>query len=221
MRLVDSLKDSFVKGLLLIAPLVITLYIIRLMVGWALIVVNPVVQGIGLTRYTANDELLARLVAALLIVLVIIVLGYIAKRSVGRRVFGGFGRVVNLVPLVDTIYSSIRQVANSLVERESSYQSVVLVEYPRQGIYTIGFVTGDGPASFESALGHESLVNVYLPNSPNPTGGRLVVVPDDAIHEIDMSVRRGFRLLVTTGIGEDVEGSPGLPSGDPSATRSA
>lgn len=221
MRLVDSLKDSFVKGLLLIAPLVITLYIIRLMVGWALVVVNPVVQGIGLTQYTANDELLARLVAALLIVLVIIVLGYIAKRSVGRRVFGGFGRVVNLVPLVDTIYSSIRQVANSLVERESSYQSVVLVEYPRQGVYTIGFVTGDGPASFESALGDESLVNVYLPNSPNPTGGRLVVVPDEAIHEIDMSVRRGFRLLVTTGIGEDAEGSPGLPSGDPSATRSA
>lgn len=213
MRLVDSLKDSFVKGLILIAPLVITLYILRLMVGWALIVVNPVVRGIGLTRYTANDELLARLTAVVLIVAVVMVLGYLAKRSIGRRVFGSFGRVVNLVPLVDTIYSSIRQVANSLVERESSYRSVVLVEYPRPGFYTIGFVTGDGPPSFESAVSEESLVNVYLPNSPNPTGGRLVVVPESSVHEIDMSVRRGFRLLVTTGIGEEELPSE-LPEGE-------
>lgn len=213
MGLVASLKDSFVKGLLLIAPLVITLYILRLLAGWALIVVNPVVRGIGLTRYTANDELLARLTAVVLIVAVVIVLGYIAKRSMGRRVFGSFGRMVNFLPLVDTIYSSIRQVANSLVERESSYRNVVLVEYPRPGFYTIGFVTGDGPPAFESAVSEESLVNVYLPNSPNPTGGRLVVVPEGSIHEIDMTVRRGFRLLVTTGIGEE-ELPDELPEGE-------
>ena len=202
MRLFDSLKDSFVKGLLLIAPLVVTLYILRLLVGWALLVVNPVVQGAGLTRYTANDQLLARLVAALLIVTVIVVLGYLAKRTVGKRVFGSFGRVVNLVPLVDTIYSSIRQVANSLVERDSSFQSVVLVEYPMEDVYSVGFVTGEDHPAFESVR-EESTVTVFLPNSPNPTGGRLAVVPEAAVHEVDMSVRRGLRFLVTTGIGDE------------------
>jgi uncharacterized membrane protein len=203
MRLIDSLKDSFVKGLLLIAPLVITLYILRLLVGWALLVVNPVVQGTGLTRYTANDALLARVVAALLIVTVIVVLGYLAKRTVGKRLFGSFGRVVNLVPLVDTIYSSIRQVANSLVERDSSFQSVVLVEYPMEDVYAVGFVTGEDHPAFKGVREGESLVTVFLPNSPNPTGGRLAVVPEAAIHEVDMSVRRGLRFLVTTGIGDE------------------
>ena len=203
MRLIDSIKDSFVKGLLLIAPLVITLYILRLLVGWALLVVNPVVQSTGLTQYTANDELLARVVAGFLIVSVIVILGYLAKRTVGKRVFGSFGRVVNLVPLVDTIYSSIRQVANSLVERDSSFQSVVLVEYPMEDVYSVGFVTGEDHPAFDSLGRDESLVTVFLPNSPNPTGGRLAVVPDSAIHEIDMSVRRGLRFLVTTGIGDE------------------
>lgn len=217
MDLVDSIKDSFVKGLLLIAPLVITLYILRLLVGWALLVVDPVVEGIGLTQYTANDQLLAKVVAAILIVSVIVILGYLAKRTVGKRIFGSFGRVVNLVPLVDTIYSSIRQVANSLVERDSSFQSVVLIEYPRKGVYSIGFVTGEGPAAFKRAAGGDPLVTVFLPNSPNPTGGRVVVVPADTVHEVDMSVRRGLRLLVTTGIGDE-QAVPGLPGGDPSTT---
>ncbi len=219
MRLVDSIKDSFVKGLLLIAPLVITLYILRLMVGWALLVVDPVVKNIGLTQYTANDELLAQVVAAVLIVAVIVVLGYLAKRTVGRRIFGSFGRVVNLVPLVDTIYSSIRQVANSLVERDSSFQSVVLVEYPMEGVYSVGFVTGEGPAAFKRAAGGDSMVTVFLPNSPNPTGGRLAVMPADAVYEVDMSVRRGLRLLVTTGIGDE-QAAPELPTSEQSAIGS-
>ncbi|PSP84279.1 hypothetical protein BRC83_05815 [Halobacteriales archaeon QS_1_68_17] len=78
----------------------------------------------------------------------------------------------------------------------------MLVEYPRDGVYSLGFLTAEGPEPVASLAGGE-VRNVFLPNSPNPTAGRLVVVPADQVHEVDISVGRGFRLLVTTGIAEE------------------
>lgn len=218
-------KSSFIAGLLLIAPLVVTVYIIRLLVGWSLQFIDPVVAGTRLANYTANDAIAAQIVAILLIVLLITALGYLAQLSVGRHLFGRAGRVMNFIPLVNVIYSSVRQVATSLVDRDSRYESVVLVEYPRNGIYTIGLVTGESPAAV-SKFSDSRVYNVFLPNSPNPTAGRLVLVPEDQIHDTDMSVRRGMRLIVTTGMGEDdVEGIPSVSadgtvrSGQPTADR--
>lgn len=208
-KLSDAVKSSFVAGLILITPLVVTLYVLRLLVNWSLRFVNPVVQATRLTRYTANVEAVAQVVAAVLIVAAITLFGYLAQKSVGKHLFGSIGRVVNVIPLVSTIYSSVRQVANSLVERNTAYESVVLVEYPRKDVYSIGLVTGQSPAAVENFAGQE-VYNVFLPNSPNPTAGRLVLLPDDQVHEIDMSVRRGMRLIVTTGVGADE---------DPSALR--
>jgi uncharacterized membrane protein len=100
--------------------------------------------------------------------------------------------------------AGVRQVANALTEQSSRYESVVAVEYPREGVYTLGFVTGDGPRQLESVAGGET-DNVFLPNSPNPTGGRLLIVPAKQVHQVDVSVRRGIRLLMTTGIAEKAE----------------
>ncbi len=209
MRLSATLRRSFVAGLILIAPLVVTAYVLRLLANWALLVVDPIVRRTGLTQYTANEVLLAQVVAVVTIVVAVTALGFAANWSVGRRLFGRVGRVVNIVPLVNVIYAGVRQVANSLVERDTGYESVVLVEYPREGHYAIGFVTGESPAAVEPVTGEPAL-NVFLPNSPNPTGGRLAVVPTSRVHEIDMSVRRGLRLVVTTGIGGDEpDGPPG------------
>lgn len=202
MNLTRTLKASFVAGLILITPLAVTLYVLRLAVNWSLQFVNPVVESTRLTQYTANIEAVAQLVAFVAIVVVITVLGYLAQRSVGKELFGRVGRVVNVVPFVSTIYGSVRQVANSLVERRTNYDGVVLVEYPREGIYSIGLVTGESPSVVES-VADQQVYNVFLPNSPNPTGGRLVLLPEDEVHELDMSVRQGMRLIVTTGMNDE------------------
>jgi len=115
---------------LLVAPLVVTLLVGRIVVGWTLGIVDPLVQWTGLAAYVANDQLLAQILAVVLVLVTITVLGALAQWTVGQRVFGGVGRVVNFIPLVDTVYSSVRQVASSLVDRDSRYESVVLVEYP-------------------------------------------------------------------------------------------
>lgn len=201
MGVTNALKRSFVSGMLLIAPLVLTLYVLRLLVNWSLQFVDPIVRETRLTQYTGNIEVAAQLLAVVLIVGSIVLLGYVANRSVGRTVFGQVGRVVNVIPLFSTLYGSVRQVADSLVERNTAYESVVLVEYPREGVYSIGLVTGESPDVVEGFAGTD-VYNVFLPNSPNPTAGRLVLLPETQVHEIDMSVRRGMRLVVTTGMGD-------------------
>lgn len=210
-RLPD-VKRSFVTGLLLLAPLAVTLYVLRLLAGWSVGVVDPVVEGTRLASYTDDNVFVAQVVAGLAIVGVVVVLGAIAQWSVGQRLFGTFGRAVNLIPLVDTIYSSVRQVASALVDADTRYDRVVLVEYPREGIYCVGLVTSSGPEPIEAVTGKPT-ATVYLPNSPNPTGGRLLMVPEDDIHEVDMSVRRGLRLLVTTGMGSEAVSAEALEDG--------
>ena len=202
MSFAGRLKNSFVAGLLLVAPLVVTAFVVRVVIDWSLQFVNPVVAWTGLDAYVANDVLLAQVLAAVLILVTITVLGFVAQRRVGQQVFGGFGRVVTLIPLVNTVYGSVRQVASSLVDRNTRYESVVLVVYPREGTYAIGLVTAESPRSVETVTGEPS-VNVFLPNSPNPTAGRLVLVPEAQVYETEMSVREGMRLLVTTGMGTD------------------
>ncbi|WP_373189848.1 DUF502 domain-containing protein [Halolamina sp.] len=202
MKLTGALKSSFVAGLILITPLAVTLYVLRLVVNWSLQFVNPVVQSTRLTQYTGNIEAVAQVVAAVSIVVSITLLGYLAQKSVGQQLFGSVGRVVNVVPLVSIIYGSVRQVANSLVERKTNYDGVVLVEYPRDGLYSIGLVTGESPQAVVEYTG-QPVYNVFLPNSPNPTGGRLVLLPEDEVHELDMSVRQGMRLIVTTGMNDE------------------
>ncbi len=217
MGAIDRLRGSFVAGLILVTPLVVTVYVVQILVNWSLAVLNPIVEGTRLAAYTPDVAGLPQALAAVLIVATITALGVVAQYSVGRRLFGNAGRIVNVVPLINTVYSSVRQVANSLVDRNDAYESVVLVEYPREGIYAVGLVTGESPEPVEEIAG-ERAYNVYLPNSPNPTGGRLALVPEDRLHETDMSVRRGMRLLVTTGTSERNGGVAGLPD-DPISDR--
>lgn len=194
-----ELRRSFVAGLLLVAPLAVTLLVVRLSLSYLTGVLDPFVVTTGLTAYTQNDLLLAQVLAAVVLAAGVVGLGYLAQRSVGQRLFGGFDRLVGIVPLVSTVYTGVRQVASAMADRESRFESVVLVEYPRLGVYSIGFVTAESP-EVAAAVAGEPTYNVFVPNSPNPTAGRLVLVPESRIHETDLNVGRGIRLIVTTGI---------------------
>ena len=204
MGLSETLKKSLIAGLALIAPLVVTLVAVRLIFGWLRGVLNPIIEGTGLVSLTGNIEIIAEIGALSVLLLGITLLGYLAQRSGGARLFDLFDRVIGIIPMVSVVYSSVRQVSDALVKRESRYESVVLVEYPRDGLYVLGFITSESPDAVTDALGRESY-NVYLPNSPNPTQGRFMLVPSEEVIDLDMSVSRSVRLLVTTGIAEDQE----------------
>ncbi len=201
MALKSGLKSSFLSGLILLAPVVVTVFIINTIGRWVLGVLGPVVRGTRAERLT-GDFLLAQLLVAVIAVLIVVVVGFVAQYSIGRRLFGRAGRVMGFIPVVRTIYSSVRQVASSVSNRASDYDSVVLVEYPREGVYSIGLVTAESPAVANELAGGQAY-NVFFPSSPNPTGGKLVMIPEEQVHPTDLSVRRGIQILMTTGMAEN------------------
>lgn len=213
MSLVARVRRSFVAGLLLVAPLAVTLFVLQFAFVRLTALIRPVVVEIrpvlASTLGVGPEEvtLIAQVLAALSVATVITGLGYLASISLGERLFGGLERGLRLVPLVRTVYFGVRQVSESLTERSAGYDSVVLVEFHRRGAYSIGFVTNEAPRETRAATG-ESLVTVFIPNSPNPTAGELLLVPESDVYEVDMPVRRGLRTIVTTGLSGDDDGVP-------------
>jgi uncharacterized membrane protein len=216
MSFATRLRNSFITGLFFVAPLAVTLFILQVIFDWVTTTIRPVVQRVipflaTTLDYSGDLILVAQVVSALLIALVITLIGYVATKSLGQRLFGGFERGVRLVPLVRTIYFGVRQVSESLTESTESYDRVVLVEYPRERHWMLGFVTSESPRSIREAAG-EDLYTVFIPHSPNPTAGKLMMVAEEEMWELDMSVRRGLRIIVTTGLSaEDMEDP--LPEG--------
>ncbi|WP_136689450.1 DUF502 domain-containing protein [Halorhabdus amylolytica] len=199
-----TIRRSFIAGVFFVAPLVVTIVALRLLIGWVSGFVNPIVEATALSQYTANITLVAQGITAITLVLVVTGLGYLAQRSIGQWLFAWFDRVFGLVPVVSVIYTSVRQMTHALRNRENRYENVVLVEYPRDGVYSVGFVTAESPESVQAVTGEA--FNVFVPTSPNVTGGRLLLVPKADVHDVDISVRRAIRLLMTTGMAEEQSG---------------
>jgi uncharacterized membrane protein len=206
MSLAARLRGSFVAGLVLVAPLAVTVFVLQFVFVRLTRAMNPVVEWAGIASYVGNVQVVAQVATAVLLAVLLTALGDLASRRVGRRLFGSLERGVRLVPLVRTIYFGVRQVGESLVERSSGYDRVVLVEYPKEDSFVVGFVTNRGPSATERAVGEgEAVYTVFLPNSPNPTAGQLLLLRESDLTDVDMSVRKGLRLLVTTGLSvEDV-----------------
>jgi uncharacterized membrane protein len=198
----ETLKKSLVAGIVLVAPLVVTYVALQFVFSWLRGFLNPIIENTGLVGLTGDVEIVAEVGALIVLLLVVAALGYLAQRSVGAYVFGLVDRAVGLIPIVSVIYGSVRQVSDALVKQQSRYENVVMVQYPRKGLYVLGFITSESPRALEAAAGEE-LYNVYLPGSPNPTQGHFTLVPADQVTEVDMTVSRTIRLLVTTGIAEN------------------
>jgi len=203
MSLTRTVKTSLVAGVALIAPLLVTLIAFQLVFGWIRGFLTPIIESIGLLSLVGNIDIVAEALALAILVVAIAGLGYLAQRSAGAYVFGVVDRVIGLVPILSVVYNGVRQVSDALTRQESRFESVVLVEYPREGLYSFGFVTAE--TSDHASPPDEDTYNVYLPGSPNPTQGHLVFVPEDEFYPIDIKVSRAIRLLVTTGIAENQE----------------
>lgn len=197
-----KVRNSFLAGLILVAPLAVTVFVLQFVFGWMTGILNPIVRATSLTAYTGNIEVVAQLLAAALLLGAIAAAGFLASWSIGQRLFGGFERGVRFIPIVRTVYFGVQQVGQSLSRSNTGYDRVALVEYPRRGIYAVGFVTNEAPRE-TTVTTEEPLYSVFLPNSPNPTAGRLILVPESQLVELDMNVKRGLRLLVTTGLSVD------------------
>lgn len=186
------IRRYFFTGLVVFLPIAITINVLL----WLFKIMDNFL-GRLITLLHGQPVPLLGLVAT---VAVIFLIGVLATNVLGRRVVGWFDRLMLRIPLARSIYSATKQLSdNILLQRRAAFQRAVLVEWPRQGVYTVGFVTGETGGRTQEIAGRRVL-NVFIMSTPNPTTGFLVLVPEDQLHPLDMSVEDGLKLMMSGGI---------------------
>ena len=193
-----TLRNAFLTGLLLLAPLVVTV--------WAFLKIIDIVGGSfrplfdTLIPHRLQDIPLVWEIAVTLVVFGLITLfGWVSHYFFGKYLLDLGERVILAVPGLNTVYRSVKQVvATFSSQNRNVFSRVVLVQFPRPGVWTLGFLTGKTQAEAQARAGQE-LWTVFVPTSPNPTGGYVLFVPPSEVHELDMSVGDGMKMVISGG----------------------
>ena len=178
-------------GLLVLLPVVVTAFVL-----WRLFFALDRILGGLVETYTGRPLPGVGLVA---LVALIMGIGAVASNILGSRAIRFSERLVTRVPLIGWIYATTKQLFSTILEeRSKSFRKVVLVSYPKKGTYSVAFITSESPEAVEGGLG-KGFVTVFLPTTPNPTSGFLLIVPADEVIPLDMTVDEGLKLVISAG----------------------
>lgn len=191
------LRRYLIAGLLLWLPLGVTILVVRLLVG------TMDQTLLLLPERLRPDALLGFHIPGLGLVLavtVVLVTGMLVANLFGRRLLALWERLLSRIPLVRSIYMAVKQLAETMFSGGGqSFRKVLLIEYPRKGLWTLAFQTGTGVGEAQQKTGRE-VVNVYVPTTPNPTSGFFLMVPREEVVELDMSVDDGLKMIISMGV---------------------
>lgn len=196
------LRESFVTGVAVVVPAVISLYVLVLVWGAVAGALRPVVATLEVSLGARESRTIVQAGAALLLVAVTLAVGFLARFRSGERAIDYLDGALERVPGFGTIYASFRQMSDVLLESDSrNFRDVKLVEFPREGTYTLGFETTATPDPIEDAADEEGMRTLFLPLAPNPVmGGFLAHIPAGRVRDVDMTVDEGVSTVVTTGV---------------------
>ncbi len=194
----STLRKYIIAGLLVWLPLVITVVIVRFVVNLLdkTILLLPAdwqpstVLGFALPGF-----------GIVLAVAILLLTGAFAANLFGRRLVSFWERALNQIPLVRSIYNSAKQILSTLFDASGqSFRKVVLLEYPRKGIWSVGFLTNESVQTKNIPRVGQDLVAIFIPTTPNPTSGFIIMIAHDDIIELDMSIEEGFKLIISVGV---------------------
>lgn len=192
------LRAYLLAGFLVTAPIGLTLYVVWIFISFVDGAVTPMLP----VPYRPETYLPFAIPGTGIIVVLVglTVVGWIAAGIVGRYVVHLGERIVNRMPIVRSVYGSIKQIMETVIHTQNqAFREVVLFEYPRRGIWVIGFITNKTGGEIQN-LSADEMVNIFLPTTPNPTSGFLLFVPKRDVMILDMSVEEGVKLVVSGGI---------------------
>ena len=136
----------------------------------------------------------------ILVVIIVLAVGLLTKNFVGSKMIHLGEKIVDRIPLARILYVSVKQLMEALIlQKSKAFQKAALIEYPRCGLYVIAFITGESKGEIQR-LTQKKMMNVFVPTTPNPTSGFYVLVPEDEIITLDMSVEDAFKLIMSGGI---------------------
>lgn len=194
-----KLKRVFLTGLAVVIPAGLTIYTLFFIIG----MMDNLLQIIPF-EYQPDNLLHFHIpgMGVIVTVLLIFICGLVTTSYLGNRVVVFGERIVGKIPFVRSIYQAIKRIADGLfMDRAQSFKKVVIVEYPRRGVYSIGFITGTPNGEIQQHLGRKSpCIGIYIPCALTPTTGVFIMVPKEELIEVSMSVEEAFTLIISAGI---------------------
>ncbi|WP_425046332.1 DUF502 domain-containing protein [Primorskyibacter sp. S87] len=209
--LLAGLRASFLTGLVVIAPVGLTIWLIWTVVGWIDGFVLPLIPNNFQPEEYIGINL--RGVGVIIFLVFTVLVGWIAKGIIGRSLISFAESLVDRMPVVRSVYSGIKQISETVfAQSERSFEKACLIQYPRRGIWAIGFIstTARGEVSVRAETGGQ-LLSIFVPTTPNPTSGFLLFFPAEDVIELDMSVEDAAKLVISAGLVYPNEKDPTQP----------
>lgn len=186
------MKKIFMTGLLTLLPLAITLYLFYLIFYFLDNLIGDIIYAVFELRIPGIGFAAG--------ILLILAAGFVASNIIGKKLISYSDHLLQRVPLLRGIYSSSKQIIDAFtVQGKNAFQKVVMLEYPRKGLYVIGFVTGSTRGEIQEKTKEETL-SIFIPTTPNPTSGMLILAPRHQLIELDMTVEEGLKVIISGGL---------------------
>lgn len=198
----SGLRASFLTGLVVVAPIALTILLLWNIVGWIDSVVLPLVPAPWRPEQYIGINL--RGVGVIFFFVFTVLIGWVAKGLIGRSLLRWGEGLVDQMPVVRSIYNGLKQIAETVfAQQDSNFERACLVEYPRKGIFAIGFVSTTAKGEINRIAGAssgETVLSVFVPTTPNPTSGFLLYFPESEVTLLDMSIEDAAKLVISAGL---------------------
>jgi len=221
-RLKQSLKNDLIAGLLVVIPLATTIWLTLTVAGWVIRFLTRIPKQIN--PFDSLHPILTwamNLAIGLAVpVLGLLLIGLMARNIAGRWLLDLGERLLQAIPLAGSVYKTLKQILETLLQDSNSkFRRVVMVEYPRQGLWTLAFVTGPAIAELQTPS-EERLLSLFIPTTPNPTTGWYAMVPESEVVNLSISIEDAFKVLISAGIVTPTAKMPKAGNGFARATGS-
>ena len=188
----SRIRNYFIAGIVVLIPIGITLYLTLFIIR---ISGNVIPKEINPNNYLPFNIPGVEILIALLVITLI---GWLSLSFIGKKFFDLFNNFLKKIPILRTIYSAIGQMTESFTKTDNNEKSVVLLEYPRKGIWVVGFATKENKGIIKDKVS-ENLVNVFVPTTPNPTSGFLLMLPKKDLIYLEVSFEQASKFIVSAG----------------------
>ena len=187
-----KIRNNFIAGVVVLIPIGITLYLTIFLIR---VFGKIIPKEINPNNYLPFDIPGVEIIIALII---ITFTGWLSLSFLGKKFFEIFNNLLKKIPILRTIYSAIGQMTESFTKNDNKQKSVVLLEYPRKGVWAVGFATKENEGLIKNKL-NEDIINVFVPTTPNPTSGFLLMVPKKDLIYLDVSFEQASKFIVSAG----------------------
>ena len=197
-----NLRNNFFKGILISVPVFITFYIAWILIKFFDNKVTPVLGPLIPQHLNPSNYLPFEIpgIGLLTVFIFFAIIGFLTTGLFGRIFSSLVEKILSKIPVLRNIYSGLKQLFETILsKRSNSFREVILLEYPRKGIWAMGFLTGDTEGEVQR-LTKNSMINIFLPTTPNPTSGFLLFVPAKDVLRLSMSVEEGIKMIISAGI---------------------